>query len=74
MHPTKEIKDELLITEYNVKFSKMLHSISDSTKSVIRKSKELNDLYDLFLDFIIDNSQKLDYKEAKKKEKLFNNE
>lgn len=74
MHPTKEIKDELLITEYNVKFSKMLHSISDHTKSIIKNNKELNEWYDLFLDFIIDSSQHLDYKEAKRQEKLINNE
>ena len=72
MYPTKEIKDEFLINEYNVKFNKMLHSLSDPTKKIIRNSKELNDLYDLFLDFIIDSSQHLDYKEAKRQEKIIN--
>jgi len=73
MHPIKEIKDEFILSKYNVDFTKFLHSLDDSTKHIIRKNKQLNEMYDLFLDFIIDSSQHLDYKEAKRQEAAFEN-
>lgn len=51
--------------QYSELFNKQLAGLSDSTKHIIRKNVELNSLYDLFLDFIIDSSQHLDYIEAK---------
>jgi len=69
MYPIKEIRDEMLLTKYNIDFTKFLNTLDDSTKHIIRKNKKLNEMYDLFLDFIIDSSQHLDYKEAKKAEK-----
>jgi hypothetical protein len=39
--------------------------LDDSTKTVIRKNSKLNDLYDLFLDYIIDSNQHLDLVDAK---------
>ena len=59
----------LFITRYSALFNKHLASMSDSTKHIIRNNKQLNELYDLFLDFIIDSSQHLDYIDAKEREK-----
>jgi hypothetical protein len=39
--------------------------LDDSTKTIIRKNSKLNDLYDLFLDYIIDSNQHLDLIDAK---------
>jgi len=68
----KELKNtssRLFISRYSSLFNKYLAGLSDSTKHIIRNNKELNNLYDLFLDFIIDSSQHLDYTDAKEKEK-----
>jgi hypothetical protein len=73
MSPIQEVSDSLLMAKFNVEFNKFLHSLDDSTRQIIRKNKKLNEMYDLFLDFIIDTSQHLDYKETKLKEDDFNN-
>lgn len=62
---TKKLTDRAFLTEYNVLFFKFLNSLDDSTKHLIKNSKQLNEMYDLFLDFIIDSSQLLDIEEAK---------
>jgi len=67
----KELKNtssRLFITRYSDLFNRNLAKLDDSTKHIIRNNKQLNDLYDLFLDFIIDSSQHLDYTDAKKRE------
>ena len=66
----KGVTNRLFILQYSELFNKKLAGLSDSTKHIIRNNKELNDLYDLFLDFIIDSSQHLDYIEAKEKSKI----
>ena len=63
--PIKSVTNRLFILQYSELFNKQLAGLSDSTKHIIRKNVELNSLYDLFLDFIIDSSQHLDYTEAK---------
>lgn len=63
-----EVIDNCLITKYNSLFSKYLQNLSPSTRDIIRKTKELDELFDLFLDFILDSSQQLDYKIAKENE------
>jgi hypothetical protein len=63
--PIKNLTNRLFILQYSELFNKQLANLSDSTKHIIRKNEELNSLYDLFLDFIIDSSQHLDYTEAK---------
>ena len=68
--PIKNLTNRLFILQYSTLFNRELASLSDSTKHLIRKNKELNSLYDLFLDFIIDSSQHLDYIEAKTLEKV----
>lgn len=65
--PIESLTSKLLLLQYNTLFNKTLASLSDSTKHIIRKNNELDKLYDLFLDFIIDSSQHLDYIKAKEK-------
>jgi len=62
---TKKLTDRTILTEYNISFFKFLNTLDDSTKHLIKNSKQLNQMYDLFLDFIIDSSQHLDIEEAK---------
>jgi len=56
----KNITTNLFVADYNIKFYKALNSIDESTKHIIQHNKQLNDLYDIFLDFIIDSSRLLD--------------
>jgi hypothetical protein len=70
IEPIKSLTNRLFILQYSELFNKQLAGLSDSTKHIIRKNVELNSLYDLFLDFIIDSSQHLDYTEAKALEKV----
>lgn len=68
----KELRNttsRLFITRYSELFNRHLARLDDSTKHIIRNNKQLNELYDLFLDFIIDSSQHLDYTNAKEQEK-----
>jgi hypothetical protein len=58
----------LFISEYITKFNRHLCSLSDTSKHLIRNYKELSEIYDLFLDFIIDGGQHLDYQAAKEAE------
>lgn len=60
------ITSKLFILQYSELFNRKLSSFSESTKHIIKNNKELNDLYDLFLDFIIDSSQYLEYTKAEK--------
>jgi hypothetical protein len=64
------ISHRLFLSHYNALFNKKINSINNDTRHIIRHNKQLNELYDLFLDFIIDSSQHLDYHDAKKQEKL----
>ena len=64
----ENVVDDLFITKYSNLFSKFLQDLSPHTREIIRGNKELNEMFDLFLDFILDSSQHLDYKEAKEKE------
>jgi len=52
----KRVDDHFFIAKHNVKFYKLLDELDDSTKHIIRNNKQLNELYDCFLDFIIDSS------------------
>ena len=69
-----QLASGLFILQYSEMFNRKLSSFSDSTKHIIRNNKELNDLYDLFLDFIIDSSQHLDYIEDIEEVKLHEKE
>ena len=42
--------------------------MDNTTKHIIRNNKQLNELYDLFLDYIIDSSQLLDRMDARERE------
>lgn len=65
----QQILDNCFIAKYNNYFSEYLQNLSPETRELIRKNKDLNSLFDLFLDFILDSSQYLDYRDAKEQEK-----
>ena len=65
----QSVIDSCFITRYSNLFHEYLLKLSPSTRDVIRKNKDLNELFDLLLDFTIDASQHLDYKQAKEAEK-----
>lgn len=65
----KSTSSRLFITKYSTLFMKYLADLDDNTKHIIRNNKQLDGLYDLFIDFIIDSSQHLDYTIAKEQEK-----
>ena len=58
-HIQKTIEDSLLV-RYNALFHNYLQTISPQTREQIRKNKELDMMFDLFLDFILDSSQHLE--------------
>ncbi|NBP02177.1 MAG: hypothetical protein EBU90_19030 [Proteobacteria bacterium] len=60
-----QLTDRLFISQYQALFNKYLSQLDDNTKHIIRNNRQLNNLYDLFLDFIIDSSQHLDYINAR---------
>jgi hypothetical protein len=67
-----KLKEELVnvstrffINEQQQKFQKFLASLDDVSKHVIKNNKQLNEMYDLFLDFIIDSNNILDYIDSK---------
>lgn len=64
-----DVIDSCFIAKYINLFNNYLQNLSPHTRDAIRKNKELDEMYDLFLDFIIDASQHLDYKIAKEAEK-----
>jgi hypothetical protein len=65
----EELTNRLFIARYSTLFNEHLARLDDSTKHLIRNSKQLNALYDLFLDFIIDSNQHLEYNDIKKQAK-----
>ena len=67
-----KLKEELVnvstrffINEQLQKFQKFLASLDDVAKHIIKNNKQLNEMYDLFLDFIIDSNNILDYIDSK---------
>lgn len=65
----KNTSTRLFLLQHIEKFNKYLAGLDNNTKHIIRNNKQLNELYDLFLDFIIDSSQHLEYIEAKQQAK-----
>jgi len=56
----KEVYDvsaSLFISDFHIRFNKHLHELDNTTKHIIRNNKQLNQMYDLFIDFIIDSSK-----------------
>ena len=51
----KEIKYDAFITNYHIRFLNLIEGLTPEVKHTIKRSKELNDMYDCFLDFIIDS-------------------
>lgn len=58
------IKDRMFIAQYADKFERHLAGLNDYTREIIRNSKQLNEFYDLFLDFILDSNQHLERRAA----------
>ena len=66
---TSNLKDsihELFISRYSALFNSLLLAFNNDTKHIIRNNKQLNQMYDLFLDYIIDSNQHLELHEAEK--------
>jgi len=61
----QDVVDNCFISRYSNLFASYLRKLSPETRDIIRKNKELNNLFDLLLDYTIDASQHLDYKYAK---------
>jgi hypothetical protein len=61
---TNNMKDRLFIAHQADKFERFLTSIDTDTRKLIRNNKELNNFYDLFLDFILDSNQHLEKNDA----------
>ena len=55
----RDAEIKLFISKYHDLFNIYLAKMDGSTKQIIRTNKELNELYDLFLDFILDSAQLL---------------
>ena len=53
----KEVKYDAFITSYHIRFHNLIDGLTPEIKHTIKKSKELNDMYDCFLDFIIDSKR-----------------
>jgi len=66
LNSASETSNKLFIARYSIIFNEYLIKLNDSTKHLIRNNAQLNELYDLFLDFIIDSNQHLEYNEIKK--------
>lgn len=60
--------DKCFISYYSNLFNNYLQNLSPETRALIRSNKELDKLFDLFLDFTIDSSQHIDYLNAKEAE------
>lgn len=63
------MNDRYFILSYSNKFERYLNELDDSTKQIIRKNNKLNNLYDLFLDFIIDSNKHLELIDTKERVK-----
>jgi hypothetical protein len=53
--------DRLFISQYNALFNEYLDKVKPPTRELVRHNKELGELYDVVLDFIIDSSHHLGY-------------
>ena len=65
-----EMKDRLFITQNADKFERYLATLDDNTRQLIRNNKQLNNFYDLFLDFILDSNQHLEKNDANARKDL----
>jgi hypothetical protein len=61
------MKDRMFIAQYADKFEQHLAMLNDYTRGIIRNNKQLNEFYDLFLDFILDSNQHLERKAAQER-------
>jgi len=61
------MKDRMFIAQYADKFERHLTTLNDYTRETIRNNKQLNEFYDLFLDFILDSNQHLERKAAQER-------
>lgn len=56
----EDVALRVFLTEHSDKFQRYLAKLDNNTKHIIRNNKQLNELYDLFLDYIIDSAKILD--------------
>jgi len=53
----RKIKYEAFIHTYHNRFYTVMSRLSDATRDQIRSNKELDSIYDCFIDFIIDTKE-----------------
>ena len=53
----KEVKYDAFIINHHIRFLNIIEGLTPEAKHIIKNSKELNDMYDCFLDFIIDSKR-----------------
>ena len=58
------MKDRVFIAQCADKFERHLAALDNNTREIIRNNKQLNEFYDLFLDFILDSNQHLEKNEV----------
>ena len=63
-----EIANRVFIAQHADKFERFLKQLNEPARHLIRKEKQLNELYDLFLDFIIDSNQHLEATDIREQE------
>ena len=61
----KELANKLFLARYHMLFEKMLQKLDANTRQVIRSNKQLDEMYDLFLDFVLDSAQQLEFVDKK---------
>ena len=62
---TIKVTDRYFLANQVDRFEQFLATVNSDTRTAIRKNDQLNELYDLFLDFILDSNQHLNQCEAK---------
>jgi len=55
MPRAKDAKHEAFITNYHVKCQCIVNRMGPEARKMIQCNKDLNDMYDVFLDFILDS-------------------
>lgn len=54
-----DISSQALLILYHGKFNRYINNLDNNTRHTIRNNKQLNDMYDLLLDYVIDSAEQL---------------
>lgn len=56
---SKDVCDALFIARYHALFHEFLPVLDSASRHMIRNNKQLNQMYDLVLDFVLDSAHQL---------------